>query len=140
MHAEIAGQFEIPLATVAQKPVLAPMTTVYEWETEADAINYSVNEIIRQEPGLTQMALADRIRITRSVMSKLRQDQIAMPKGKLRVFMEACRSFAVLQWHAVDNGLVIKTKEEEAQDQETIKRLEAELELKDWKLQRAIGE
>lgn len=116
-----------PFLEEVQPPTLAPLSDVAEFETEADAVNYSVNKAIRERRGLTQMQLADDMRITRAVMSKLRQFQVAMPMGKFQIFMETTRSYAVLQFHAMRAGLVLKTKEQEQATQQELERLRGEL-------------
>ncbi len=129
-----------PFLEEVQPPTLAPLSDVAEFETEADAVNYSVNKAIRERRGLTQMQLADDMRITRAVMSKLRQFQVAMPMGKFQIFMETTRSYAVLQFHAMRAGLVLKTREEEQETQQKLERLTRELEDYKTRYRRVVGE
>lgn len=96
------------------KPSMAPMADIVEFDNETQAINYSIDLVLNEQRGLTQMQIADQMKVARAVLSKLRQEQVGMPLGKLPLFLKATRSYALLQFHALCAGLVLKTREDEA--------------------------
>ena len=82
------------------EPIMAPDERVAEFETEVDAINYCVDQAVRNRRGLTQMQLADDMRITRAVLTKLRQGQAAVPVDKFVTFIRKTGNYALLQYYA----------------------------------------
>lgn len=85
------------------------------------------------------MQLADDMRNTRAVMSKLRQGQVAVPVSKFLTFIRASGSYALLQFYAFNLGLTIKTKRQENADARKLARLEAKLVEYDKAAGRVIG-
>lgn len=107
-------EIQIPLfaqADLAQEPRFVSPEILVTFESEADAICYSVDQIVMDRRGLTHMGLAEEMKIDKSVMTRMRQGRCGIPVGKLRVFMETTLSFAVLQYHAFKNGLVLQKVE-----------------------------
>lgn len=113
-----------PLVEEASTPTFAPIDALANFDTEADAINFSVDQVVRNTRGLTHMALADDMRMAKSVLTRLRQGQIGMPINRLLEFIRATQSYALLQFYAMNLGLVVKRKEDEQADQQQIQRLQ----------------
>lgn len=109
-----------------EQPEMAPMDRVAEFETEVDAINYCVDQAVRNRRGLTHMQLADDMRLARAVLTKMRQGQVGVPVSKFLTFVNATKSYALLQFYALNLGLVVKTKQDENATARKIARLEAE--------------
>ena len=124
----------------AVPPEMAPMERVAEFETEVDAINYSLDQIMRQRGGLTQMQLADDMKITRAVMTKIKQGQAARPVSKFIAFVEHTRSFALIQFYAMRLGLVVRTRAADQDIQRELARLRSENADVKEKFQRVVGE
>jgi len=140
---EAGTQMWFPILDEAPEPAFAPVEDLASFETEADAINYSVDQIIRHRRGLTQMLLADEMKIAKSVLTRLRQGQIGMPMNKMIAFVQHTQSYALLQYYAMNLGLTLKRSEDEKADKERIRRLQQEVhDLKEMNLRyrRASGE
>jgi len=118
---------------------MAPLERVAEFETELDAINFSVDQAVRTRRGCTHMQLADDMRITRAVMSKMRQGQVAVPASKFLTFIRVTRSYALLQFYAMNLGLVVKTRRQENADARKIARLESQVAEHERMLGRVLG-
>ena len=109
-----------------EQPQMAPLQRIEEFESELDAINYSVDMAVRSRRGLTHMKLADDMRIARAVLTKLRQGQVGMPVDKLISFVRMTRCLAVLQYYAFKLGYVLKPRCEEVAQAKRMARLESE--------------
>jgi len=120
-------------------PAMAPLDQVAAFESELDAINYSVDQALANRRGLTHMQLADDMRITRAVFSKLRQGQVGMPAGKLLAFVRATSSVALVQFYAMRLKMVLKPREQELADQKRIAYLEEQLRDMEIKYSRVVG-
>ena len=105
------------------EPQMAPLERIEEFESELDAINYSVDTALRSQRGLTQMKLADDMRIARAVLTKLKPGQVGMPVSKLISFVRKTRCMAVLQYYAFQLGYVLKSRDDESAQAKRIARL-----------------
>ena len=140
MNQGVEIQREFAFMDEAIPPELAPLERVAEFETEVDAINYSIDQIMRQRGGLTQMQLADDMKITRAVMTKIKQGQASIPVGKFIAFIEHTRQFALIQFYAMRLGLVVRTREDDKALTNELARLRAENAQVKEKFKRAVGE
>lgn len=136
-------QMWFPIFNEAPEPIFAPIEDLATFNTETDAINYSIDQITRIRGGLTQSTLADEMKVAESTITRLKQGKIGMPARKLLAFIRTTQSYALLQLYAMELGLVIKRKEDEKSDKERIQRLQKEVhELKEMnqRYRKASGE
>lgn len=118
---------------------LAPLDQVADWEFEVDAVRYCVNHVLRSRRGLTQMQLADDMRWSRANLTKVLQEQSAMPKESSVNFMQHTNCMALQQFRNLAHGLITKTIVQEREDQELLQALlakNAELETEIAELER----
>ena len=123
----------------AEPPEMATTEQVAEFDSEVYAINFSIDHIMRRRGGVTQMQLADDMKITRAVMTKIKQGQAAIPVGKLITFVEVTRSYALIQYYAMRLGLVVRTREAEAKLQRENAQLREENQTLKERYRRVVG-
>ena len=144
---EIGGEGVIDGSIEPFEPELAPLEVVAEFRSEADALRYSIDHIRKLRPGLTQGQLADEMRLSRANLSKVLQEQAAIPKDSHAVITKHTRCLALAQYRNLDNRLVTKTIRREREERELLKSLKDEnaalrdeLENVKSKYHRVIGE
>lgn len=98
----------------ADRPTMAPVESVAEFKTELDAINYSIDAYARRNGySFTQTHLAGQLGMTKQTLSKLRNGDAAIPRNRFRRLVEVTRSYALIQYHAMTLGLVVRTPEQQ---------------------------
>lgn len=110
----------------APEPEMAPLDVVANFTSEADALRYSIDHIRKRRPGVTQMQIADELRWSRANMSKVLQEQAAIPKDSHVAITEHTCSLALAQYRNLSNGLVTKTIRQERKDRATLQALKDE--------------
>lgn len=129
-----------------QGPQMAPIEVVAEFNAEVDAIRHSVTHAIRRRRGLTQMQLADEMRWSRANLTKVLQEQAAMPRESSSTFAEHTNCLALQQYRNMAHGLITKTVRQEQEDQALLvalqrdnAALEEEIEMLNKKYLRLLG-
>jgi len=140
MDHSIEEQRFFPFMDEAAPPEMAPVERVAEFEDELQAINYCIDHVMRQRGGLTQMTLADEMKITRAVLTKIKQGQSAIPLGKMIRFAEVTRSYALIQFYNMRLGLVTRTHEKERELQRELTDLREENETLKERYRRVVGD
>ncbi len=138
--------WHFPLLSGQTGPHMADMDEVVDWEFEVDAIRYSVSHALRTSRGLTQMQLADDMRWSRANLTKVLQDQAAMPRETSLTFTEHTNCLALQQFRNLSHGLITKSIKQERDDQALLEsltqknaELEAEIAVLDRKYRRIVG-
>lgn len=135
----------------AEQPAMAPIEKVAEFESEVDAINYSIETYAKKHGyTFTQTNLAGQLGMTKQTLSKLRQGVIGIPRNRLQRIVETTRSLAIVQFHSFRLGLTLRTKDQEQErvrheksQVAQIQHLSAEVESLNAQLanyKRAVGE
>jgi len=151
MNQQVEAQLGFAFLEEAETPTLAPIDVVNGFESELDAINYCVDQYVKRHGyKYTMNYLADELKITKQILTKLRQGDVSMPRRRIVRFAEVTLSHAFLQYQAMKSGLVLKTPEQQKEQTDRIKQLEqqkAELQQENADLQesvtaykRAVGE
>lgn len=139
MNQDVTDQRIFPFLDEVEPPEMMPIDKVAQLDDEVQAINYSLDHIMRKRRGLTQMQLADEMKITRAVMTKIKQGQASVPVGKFITFIETTRSFALIQYYAMRLGLVIRTREAETKLQRELAQLREENQTLKERYRRVVG-
>jgi len=140
VNQDVIDQRVFPFLDEVEPPEMVPLDTIAQLDDEVQAINYSLDHIMRKRRGLTQMQLADEMKITRSVMTKIKQGQASVPVSKFITFIEATRSFALIQFYAMRLGLVLRTREAETKLQCELTRLRDENQALKERYRRVVGD